>query len=109
MSLIRKKCEPCHIKIPPLKPVAINALKKELKLRWQVVGGKKIRHQFEFADFKKAMIFVNKVAKIAEIEGHHPDLYIFYNKVTVELWTHFIGGLHNNDFIIAAKIEALAV
>lgn len=60
-----------------------------------------------FKDFKEAMSFVNNVAGIAEEEGHHPDILIHYNKVTLTLWTHFIGGLHENDFIIAAKINSL--
>ncbi len=55
----------------------------------------------------QAMDFVNKVADIAESEGHHPDLYIFYNKVTVELWTHEVLGLSENDFILAAKIDGI--
>ena len=79
----------------------------ELKLPWEVVDNKKIRHEFKFKDFKEAMAFINKVAEIAESEGHHPDIHIFYNKVTIELWTHFIGGLHENDFIVASKIELI--
>lgn len=53
------------------------------------------------------MKFVNKLAKIANKEGHHPDIYIFYNKVRIELWTHAINGLFKNDFILAAKVEKL--
>jgi len=53
------------------------------------------------------MKFVNKVADLAESEGHHPDFHIHYNKVLIELWTHAVGGLSENDFILAAKIDKL--
>lgn len=85
----------------------------ELKTPWEVLGGKKIRREFKFSakggdsPFMQAMDFVNKVAVIAESEGHHPDIYIFYNTVTIELWTHAISGLFENDFILAAKIEEI--
>lgn len=65
----------------------------------------KIERVFKFADFKEAMVFVNKVAELAEKEGHHPDIHISYSKVTITLWTHAVGGLSLNDFILAAKID----
>ena len=69
--------------------------------------GKKISREFKFKDFVEAMEFVNSVAKIAEAEGHHPDIHVFYNRVMIELWTHAINGLSENDFIVAAKINEL--
>jgi len=60
-------------------------------------------------DFVEAMKFVNKAAEIAEGEGHHPDMYIFYNKVRFDLSTHAVGGLSENDFILAAKIDAISL
>lgn len=78
-----------------------------LKAPWQVEDGKKIEKKFKFKDFKEAMSFVNKVAELAETEGHHPDIEISYNKVQIELTTHAIGGLSTNDFIVASKIELL--
>jgi 4a-hydroxytetrahydrobiopterin dehydratase len=107
MSLLEQQCEACHVKIPPLDKSKVRDFVKQLRLDWEVVEGKKIKYQFKFKDFVEAMVFVNKVADIAEEQGHHPNLHIFYNKVSVELWTHFIGGLHKNDFILAAKIEAV--
>lgn len=71
---------------------------------WSVADGKLVR-TFTFKDFKEAMVFVNAVASIAEQEGHHPDISIFYNKVDIVLWTHAVGGLSVNDFILAAKIN----
>ncbi len=66
-----------------------------------------ISREFKFADFRQAMAFINKVADLAEREGHHPDIYIFYNRVKLELSTHALGGLSENDFILAAKIDKL--
>lgn len=76
---------------------------------WKKVKGAtdKIERTFEFKNFKKAIEFVNNVARIAEEEGHHPDIFISWNKVTLTLWTHAINGLHDNDFILAAKIDEL--
>lgn len=105
--LSTKKCVTCEIGTPPLTLEEIKPLKAQLKLEWELVDDKKIKHEFKFKDFKEAMSFVNKIADIAEAEGHHPDIYIFYNKVKIELSTHFIKGLSENDFIMAAKIEAI--
>ena len=94
--------------MPPFTPKQIHEYKAQLKTRWEVDDNEKLEKQFEFADFKEAMAFVNKVADIAEQEGHHPDIEIFgYNKVKIELSTHAVGGLSENDFILAAKIEKL--
>ena len=92
--------------MPLFKPKAEELLKEvpEWKLSedW-----KKISRTFKFKDFKAAMEFANKIADVAEAEGHHPDLKVSWGKVRVELWTHSIGGLSENDFIMAAKIDAL--
>ena len=68
---------------------------------------KKISRQFVFKDFKQALNFVNNVGNLAENEGHHPDILVHWNKVTLDLWTHAVGGLSLNDFILAAKIDRL--
>lgn len=107
MSLSDKKCVPCEVKIPPLTLERVGELSKELDPSWSAEENSKIKRELKFKDFKEAMSFVNKVADLAEAEGHHPDLYIFYNKVTIELTTHFIGGLTENDFILASKIDTL--
>ena len=85
----------------------INQYLPQLKGQWEVVESRKIRREFKFEDFSEAMKFANRVADLAEEEGHHPDFHIHWNKVRLELWTHEIGGLAENDFIMAAKIEAL--
>src|SRR3989344_5527804 len=72
---------------------------------WEFLETNKIVKEFKLKDFVRAMEFVNKIAVIAEEEGHHPDIAIYYNKVEITLWSHFISGLSINDFIIAAKIN----
>jgi 4a-hydroxytetrahydrobiopterin dehydratase len=67
----------------------------------------KIQKKFKFKDFEEAMEFVNKVADVAEEQGHHPDIFIHWNEVTLTLYTHAINGLFDNDFIMAAKIDKL--
>lgn len=106
-NLINKKCVPCEGGEPPLPPEMVNRYLAELKTPWAVLEGKRLKKEYAFKDFKEAMQFVNKVADVAESEGHHPDIGIFYNRVTIELWTHAVGGLSENDFILAAKIEVI--
>ncbi|RJQ36381.1 4a-hydroxytetrahydrobiopterin dehydratase [Candidatus Parcubacteria bacterium] len=106
-SLREKKCVPCEGGMPPLDHDAIERLQPEIDLAWNIIDGKKIRREFKFADFKQAVDFVDKVAALAESEKHHPTIEVDYDNVALELWTHAIGGLSENDFILAAKIDAL--
>ena len=106
VNLLEKKCVPCEGGVPPLKGEQMQQYLDELQGEWRVVEEKKIQRQFKFKNFKEAIAFVNKVAEIAEREGHHPDMRVYgWNKVEIELSTHAIGGLSENDFILAAKIE----
>ncbi len=107
MDLTKKHCVPCESTMPPLDPDRVPHYLK-YSPGWTSPDGKKIVRVFKFKDFKEAMAFVNGVAAIAEEEGHHPDIYIFYNQVNLELSTHNIGGLSENDFILAAKINEKA-
>lgn len=76
---------------------------------WELAnGGKAIKRRFEFKNFKQALAFVNKVGEIAEAEDHHPDISFGWGYAEFLLWTHAIGGLHENDFIMASKINAIA-
>jgi 4a-hydroxytetrahydrobiopterin dehydratase len=90
----------------PLNPQQIAVYLAQVD-NWKVIDNRKIQKVFEFKDFKEAMKFLNNVAKIAEKEQHHPDIYLFYNRVNLELYTHAIDGLSENDFIMAAKIDKL--
>ena len=102
-----KKCVACEGGTPSLGEAEIASYLAQLKGGWQVVENKKIKKEFKFKNFKEALAFVNNIAGIAEAESHHPDIYIFYNRVNIELWTHAVNGLSENDFIVAAKIDKL--
>ncbi len=107
MNLLQKKCVACEGGVPPLTEEESHKYLSQT-LGWELLeGAKKIKKEFKFKNFKEAIVFVNNVADLAESEGHHPDIHIFYNKVQLELWTHAIGGLSENDFIVAAKVNAL--
>ena len=107
-DLTKKRCEPCEGGVPPLEPEAIEQLLPALHTDWRVSDdGKSICRTFEFAGYHRTISFVNAVAWIAENEGHHPDLTVVYGKVDVLYTTHAIGGLTENDFICAAKIDRL--
>lgn len=107
MQLSEKHCVPCEGGVPSLAAGEIARYTAQLKIKWDVVDDKKIRREVKFTNFREAMAFVNRVAEIAEAEGHHPDISIFYSRVVIELWTHAAGGLTENDFIVAAKIEKI--
>jgi 4a-hydroxytetrahydrobiopterin dehydratase len=94
--------------MPPLEADAVQELMQALNVGWSVTDdGKSIVRLFEFAGYHRTISFVNAVAWIAESEGHHPDLTVGYGKVNVLYTTHAIGGLSENDFICAAKIDRL--
>ncbi|MBI2140968.1 4a-hydroxytetrahydrobiopterin dehydratase [Candidatus Woesearchaeota archaeon] len=109
MSLAQKKCVPCEGGTPPLGHEETEKLLRQINLwhRVGINGAYAIERTFRFKDFAEAMKFVNKVAAVAEEEGHHPDIKISWNKVMLQLTTHAIKGLSENDFIMAAKIDEL--
>ncbi len=107
MDLHQKKCVACEGGLLALDRKSAEFFLGQLD-KWSLsADAKKIRKAFEFEDFKQALAFINRVGELAETEGHHPDLFNSYNKVSIELWTHAIQGLSENDFILAAKIDRL--
>lgn len=105
VPLASKKCIPCEGNVPPLTPEQAQAMVRHLN-GWSLIDGAHLlAKHFVFKDFVDTMQFVNEVARVAEEEGHHPDLTVSYGSVTIELMTHAIGGLSENDFILAAKID----
>jgi 4a-hydroxytetrahydrobiopterin dehydratase len=107
-ELARKKCVPCEGGVPKLTDAEVDALLANLPGWSRAEGGQRIRREWRARHFMAAMDFFNKVAGLAEAEGHHPDLHLVgYRNVVIEVWTHAIGGLSENDFILAAKIDAL--
>ncbi len=106
-DLANKKCIPCSVGAPTLMEDEIMELMESLKEGWEVIDNKKLKKSFKFKDFKEALDFTNKVGHLAEEEGHHPNILLSWGRVVIELWTHKIGGLHENDFILAAKIDKI--
>src|SRR3989344_5847568 len=107
ISLRARKCVPCEGGVPILGEEEIKNYMPQLKEGWVVLAGQRIQKLFKFKDFKEAMEFVTKIADLAESEGHHPNITIDYSKVNIVIWTHAIGGLSENDFILAAKIDKI--
>jgi 4a-hydroxytetrahydrobiopterin dehydratase len=104
-SLREKHCVPCEVGTQPFDLETIQGLLPMVP-KWKPDDeSKKIMRSFRFKDFVESMRFVNKVAELAEEEGHHPDIFVSYNYVKICLTTHNIGGLSENDFIMAAKID----
>lgn len=104
-ELAQKECLPCKGGVPPLKGEALADLHKELGNDWQLVEEHHLEKVFKFDDWAQAMAFANKVSDIAEAANHHPDLYIAWGQVKVQIWSHKIDGLTESDFIFAAKAE----
>ncbi len=105
-SLVGRHCVACERGTPPLTEAQAREYLAQTP-DWELREAKSLRRRFRFADFRAAMTFVNAIADLAKAEGHHPDFRVSYNRVTVDLTTHAIGGLSDNDFIMAARIDAL--
>jgi 4a-hydroxytetrahydrobiopterin dehydratase len=111
-TLVNRKCVPCHGGVSALGPDEAKKMLGRLLASgqggWQLVeDAKALRREFKFPDFYRAMSFVNAVAHIANVEDHHPDIECGWGYARIRFQTHSIGGLHENDFICAAKIDAL--
>lgn len=103
-DLSQKHCVPCHRGVQPLSTRAASALLDQLD-GWEIGDGPRLVKHWRFDDFATALSFVNRIGAIAEAEGHHPDLALGWGRVSVELWTHAAGGLTENDFVLAARID----
>jgi len=108
-GLAAKSCAPCRGGVAPLSAAAAQAELEHVPGWLLEENATRLTRRFEFRDFVEAIKFVNRVADVAEQEAHHPDIAIHWNKVDLTLWTHKIGGLHENDFILAAKVNRLLV
>ena len=107
-ELTAKHCVPCEGGVPVLKPEEVQRLLAQVP-EWKLTGdGKHLRREWRVKNFVAGLDFFDRVGKIAEEEGHHPDLHLTgYRNVAVEIYTHAVGGLTENDFILAAKIDEL--
>jgi 4a-hydroxytetrahydrobiopterin dehydratase len=106
-DLARKSCQPCEGG-SALKGEDLRKLYGQLQNGWVVANEHHLEREYRFKDFKEALDFVNRLGEIAEREGHHPDLFLTWGRVKVTLWTHSVGGLSENDFILAAKADEVA-
>jgi 4a-hydroxytetrahydrobiopterin dehydratase len=107
-ELAKRRCVPCESGTPRLPRARVDELLGQLQPGWKATDeGKKLERRFSFPDFKGTMAFINRMADVAEAEQHHPDFTVHYNKLDVTLYTHSIGGLSDNDFILAAKLDRL--
>lgn len=105
-ELAKKECVPCKGGVPPLKGKEVADLLGQID-GWEAVGEHHVTRTYAFRDFMSALGFVNKIGNIAEHQGHHPDIFLTWGKVRVEIWTHKIDGLTESDFILAAKCDAV--
>jgi 4a-hydroxytetrahydrobiopterin dehydratase len=107
-ELATRRCKPCEGGIPPLTPSEAERLLAQVSGEWALTDNTRaIRREFKFRDFYRTMSFVNALAHIANIEDHHPDLEVGYNHCRVTYTTHAIGGLSENDFVCAAKVDLI--
>jgi len=106
MNLADKKCAACSGDLPALTGPEAEAMAKSLDSAWQLTYEQtRLYRQFQFKSFKGALKFVNLVGAVAEEEKHHPNFHFTWGEAEIELWTHEVGGLTENDFIVAAKID----
>jgi 4a-hydroxytetrahydrobiopterin dehydratase len=107
-TLVEKTCTPCRGGVPPLTRDEAEKLQAQAP-EWQLLDdAHRIERSFRFRNFREAQTFVQQVGELAEVEGHHPDISFGWGYATVSLRTKKIKGLHENDFIMAAKIDQLA-
>ncbi len=107
MALSVRSCEPCRGGVEPMSHAQAEAMMKEVPQWGLADSAKRIVRCYKRKDFADALALVNRIGELAEAQGHHPDITFGWGYVTVEVFTHKIGGLHENDFILAAKIDRL--
>jgi 4a-hydroxytetrahydrobiopterin dehydratase len=106
-GLAKERCVPCHGGVAPLNEAEVQAMLAEVPLWRLAAGPSRIERGWRFKDFATALTFVQKVAAVAEASGHHPDIAFGWGYAAISLHTHAIQDLHRNDFILAARIDAL--
>jgi 4a-hydroxytetrahydrobiopterin dehydratase len=105
-ELADKRCAACSGDVPGLTSTQIEKLLGQVA-GWEVLNDHHLTKTHSFPDFVSALAFVNRVGALAEDEGHHPDIYLAWGRVRIEIWTHKIDGLTESDFVLAAKIDAM--
>ena len=106
-QLALQHCTPLPSGTPPLAGEQWQALQAQIDAAWQVVEGHHLARVWRLADFGSGLALVNRIGALAEAQDHHPDLLLAWGRVEITLWTHSVGGLSRNDFILAAQIDRL--
>lgn len=106
-DLAKKRWVPCEGGVPPLKGKALDQLLAAVNNDWKLVKKHHLEKEYKFKDFREALVFTNRVGEMAELQNHHPDIFLAWGKVKVAIWTHKIDGLTESDFIFAAKTDQL--
>ena len=109
LKFTENKCVPCQGGIPPLNKEEINNFKKLVHNDWIVEENHKIIREFKFSEYLAGIKLTNQIAELAEDEGHHPYIHINFKTVKIILFTHKIDGLHENDFLMASKIDKVSL
>ena len=105
-ELAGRTCVPCKGGTPPLKGEELDVLRRQLP-EWEIIEEHHLKRVYRFKNFREALDFVNKVGKLAEEHGHHPDISFGWGYAEVTVWTHKIDGLTESDFVFAAKVDTL--
>jgi 4a-hydroxytetrahydrobiopterin dehydratase len=105
-GLAQRDCVPCKGGVPPLRGAALMPLLAQLD-GWQVVDEHHLTKTYKTKDFASALAFVDRVGAMAQEQWHHPDIFLAWGTVRIEIWTHKIDGLTESDFVFAAKCDAL--
>lgn len=106
-DLAQRQCVPCKKGTPALERERIESLRRQVSPDWAVIDGRRLEREISLKDFRQSIGLANRIGEIAEGQNHHPDLLVSWGKLRITLFTHAIGGLHENDFILAARIDAL--
>ena len=108
-KLATKECIPCKGGIPPLKGEALTNLQSQLQEAWKVIDEHHLEKKLSFKNFREALDYTNKIGEIAEQQAHHPDIYLGWGSVKIQIFTHKVSGLTESDFILAAKFDEVSL
>lgn len=107
LDIAERECVPCRVGASPLTGFGLVELIGQLSHGWRVVDEHHLEKKFKFDNFRQALDFTNDIGNLAERQGHHPDIHLAWGLVELKIWTHKIHGLHESDFVFAAKVDRI--